>query len=396
MVQVIDTGGSVAGRIGKGFGKGLAEQIPKDVNRYLLSSGLQKLASSTETNPMKQLASLYSIPGITPEIANQAQEYLRGQASINEAKAEEERNKAKPPISAEAQPTDANVQRSVSSVQPTGKQPSPSRLQGTPEAIRAGGLEYTKKYPNRYRNIASAEERYREDLANQNKQIQHINDRFKTVGEQLLQKYGKETYQSVLGELQRDFERKAEDAVLSGKMSETEAADHYTTKMLDFAKARNKLQTKGPDKWKAVFGNGKEELKAAKKAYDDADKPEAFLNDLVTYQKLSLPRASELAFPLSKDESEYLKSLKVSAGKGFGDQGKVYQQALDRLSEEDSLQNVALQLYKKSYSPQDFLKYVQNSGKELTPFQERELQSIGSFQPSLSDILYFTLIGKGE
>ena len=43
MVQVIDTGGSVAGRIGKGFGQGLAEQLPKEIEKYRLSSGLNKL-----------------------------------------------------------------------------------------------------------------------------------------------------------------------------------------------------------------------------------------------------------------------------------------------------------------------------------------------------------------
>lgn len=386
MVQVIDTGGTLATNLGAGFGRGLAEQVPKEIERTRLASGLEKLAGSTEQNPLRQLASLYNIPGITPQIASQAQEYLRQQAIINEA------NRANQPVKEGEIPSAAQP----SAIPATAKEiRPPQRLQSTPEAIRQGGLQYIARFPQRYRNIEEAENRYRQDVANQEKQIAHVDNRFTEVGDELLQKFGPERYTNVLGELQREFKKRAEDAVLSGQMSETEAADHYTKQMLDFAKARDKQQTQGPERFKALFaGTPQKELKAAQKAYQEADLPEAFVNDLVTYQKLSLPVASEFAFPLDPEEKKYFKDLKVSKGV-FGNTQKVYEEVLNRLSPKDSLQNFALQLSKKGYSPQQFLEYALNSEKKFTPFQTRELQSIGSFQPTLSDILYFKLLGKG-
>ncbi len=389
MVQVIDTGGSVAGRIGKGFGKGLSEQIPKEVERHRLSSGLESLSNTKETNPLKQLASLYAIPGVreNPEIANQAFNYLRQQVAINEAKGQQPEQ-----VPGVAGPQQDEVKSNL----PASSQPkSVPRLQSTPEAIRQGGLSYIARFPTRYRSLEEGEAQYQKDVANQQGQIAFVNDRFKNVGATLLQQMGEDKFNNVMGELQREFEKRAEDAVLSGKMSETEAADKYSKQMLDFAKARDAQQTMGPDRWRALFGGQPQKaIKAAQKAYEEADMPEAFRNDLISYQKLSYHRASEVAFPLDKSEEEYFKKLPVSKGV-FDKNEEVFEKTFDRLKDTDSLQNFALQLSKKGYSPQDFLTYALDHEKNLTPIQVRELQHIGSFQPSLSDILYYTLIGKG-
>jgi len=55
---------SISGRIGSGIGKGLAEQIPKEIDRERLASGLKQFAENAkEMSPIQQGAYLAGIPG---------------------------------------------------------------------------------------------------------------------------------------------------------------------------------------------------------------------------------------------------------------------------------------------------------------------------------------------
>src|SRR6478752_4229054 len=67
MAQYIKQG-DIFGRVGTGFAKGLAEQVPKEIERNRLSSGLKAFEQEHQNlNPMQQLARLSAIPGITPQ-----------------------------------------------------------------------------------------------------------------------------------------------------------------------------------------------------------------------------------------------------------------------------------------------------------------------------------------
>lgn len=69
MVQVIDDpySGNVFGRIGKGVGKGLSEQLPKEMERSRLSSGLKKLEQEKDLDPMQFFTRALTLPGMTPQ-----------------------------------------------------------------------------------------------------------------------------------------------------------------------------------------------------------------------------------------------------------------------------------------------------------------------------------------
>jgi len=59
---------NIFGRIGTGLGRGLAEQLPKEVDRERLSSGLRSFEEEHQNlNTMQQIARLSAIPGITPQ-----------------------------------------------------------------------------------------------------------------------------------------------------------------------------------------------------------------------------------------------------------------------------------------------------------------------------------------
>jgi hypothetical protein len=62
--------GNIFGRIGKGIGQGLNEQLPKEIERSRLSSGLKKLSARAKTeklNPFDIFAEAAGTPGVTPQ-----------------------------------------------------------------------------------------------------------------------------------------------------------------------------------------------------------------------------------------------------------------------------------------------------------------------------------------
>jgi hypothetical protein len=72
VVQVINDpySGNVFGRLGKGIGQGLNEQVPKEIERSRLSSGLKKLserAKKEKLSPFDIFAEAAGTPGVTPQ-----------------------------------------------------------------------------------------------------------------------------------------------------------------------------------------------------------------------------------------------------------------------------------------------------------------------------------------
>ena len=75
--------GNIFGRIGTGFGKGLADQVPKEIERSRLSAGLKNISEQKDLTPFQQFAGLVSLPGTTPQIVQSGTDLLRQQAIID-------------------------------------------------------------------------------------------------------------------------------------------------------------------------------------------------------------------------------------------------------------------------------------------------------------------------
>lgn len=82
MVQYIKPA-SIFGRIGSNLGKGLAEQLPKEVERGRLSSALKDLGERQGQTPFQQFSGLAAAAHEYPQIVQSGSELLRQQAQGN-------------------------------------------------------------------------------------------------------------------------------------------------------------------------------------------------------------------------------------------------------------------------------------------------------------------------
>lgn len=78
--------GDIFGRVGTEIGKGLAEQIPKEVERNRLASGLKQLGEQKGLTPFQQFSGLASTPGITPQMIDSGSQLLRQQQYLDAIK----------------------------------------------------------------------------------------------------------------------------------------------------------------------------------------------------------------------------------------------------------------------------------------------------------------------
>jgi hypothetical protein len=82
MAQVIESN-DIFGKIGRGFGQGLGEQVPKEMQHARLSQGLKQLSETNNLSPRQFWAQANSIYGISPEQQRQAGEFARMEAQGN-------------------------------------------------------------------------------------------------------------------------------------------------------------------------------------------------------------------------------------------------------------------------------------------------------------------------
>ena len=156
MAQLIKQG-NIFGRIGTGFGKGLAEQIPKEIERNRLSAGLQQFSQeSANRSPLENLATLSAIPGVTPQMIQSfgslAQQQARGQALVQQKQQEQQQERQSALNRFSGQPASPQQQQT---------QEAPSITQRKPlEEIQKGYIP-----PTLDERRQSAGERFRENPA---------------------------------------------------------------------------------------------------------------------------------------------------------------------------------------------------------------------------------------
>jgi hypothetical protein len=271
--------GNIFGRIGSGIGQGIAEQAPKEVERYRLASGLKDLSESQGLSPFQQFSRLASLPGATPQMIQSGSELLRQQAQGNAYKRGAPGSQEITPESltrSGMQPQEpmANENGQIQRSQGSARAENPldersfAKTQWSPQQRNERIAQYIDQgfLPEQSRDLASDDEA--RELGTPEvyeKQIGQLQDKQAKSRAALdrhletkLQK-NKETglFGDITGEnlinLQRAMDR---DFRLNPKMDLEEGADKWSKEALNFAKAKRNLKKLGSETGIEAFFKG--------------------------------------------------------------------------------------------------------------------------------------------
>lgn len=440
-MQEITPRGSVFGRIGKSVGQGLADQIPKEVDRYRLSQGLQNLAAnSSNSTPLEQYAQAASIPGITPSMLQALPEILKQQntrqAYRNNSRNREtvERPKSQnfsdvnfANMQPDRKPIDQKEQsfsyKPESYGQPQISENNPLRSEAQPvpqwtperrdeEVSRLSDIYQNLTIPelvsmaadNEKRDLAQPEaERAKDDYLREVRK--QVDEEFQTQLETKLQKKGEEVYKDITGENKQTIKRAIEKELRSNpKATVQDVVDRWTNKALDLAKTKSLIKTLSDRGLFDEIGNPQgtyNKLKNAQKIFKETGNEEEFYNILKTDFGMSPQAAAYVAYDRSKKINEYLNNIKTpkfietnpSKYINRSDNSRKYAIDIeDLITRGDSLLAISKELRQKDplFDQRAFFNQLSEDQDQLglSPRQKRELvQGASDLFPNWGDIL---------
>ncbi len=369
MAQKISRG-SILGRIGTGVGEGLAEQLPKEMDRSRLSSGLKQFEQDASgLSPMQQIARLSAIPGVTPQMidsmskfAMQNREenaYRNGNGGFGAPPTQEQPSSAMPqpapgmpsnqgqPVSQPAQqnaPNGALPQRAEQQQQQSKKNPNVSpeesgqkgivntslvsenalpKIPWSPQQRNESIRQYvgqgftaqqakdlTADDESRYLESASAYEARDEALKKKQKEARSELDRQLVTK---MQKTSSEVANELSGPILINLQRGMERDIRNTDRTLEDIANDWSNRGLALAEAKTSLETLAHTTGIESIGKETEvwdKLKSYSKIFNKAGSSKQFVNILQKDMNLSPQSSSLIGYPPSKDVESYIKKLK--------------------------------------------------------------------------------------
>ncbi len=438
---------NIFGRIGAGLGQGLAETIPKEIERYRMAEGLKKLGQKQDLDPFQAYTELLSIPGITPQGIQTAgellkmrrqQQALRGSAGEQPVSGGGMTRGAAPSIPSNEQADLVN--RSVlpegmspEYIQPTetGDQIVPenpttgegySAYSWTPQQRDSRELYYINNgfLPEEAKIRAADDERrykenpetYRKRLLEKEQDQQSIRDKFDRLINLKLERTGPLTdekgqkipqedirYKDISGDMLSKIYRSMErDAVRNPQKSFDDIANDWANKTYELAKTNSEFnRLAGTEGIENVF-KGKQlmnRLKALGKSYEETGNNEEYFNELQSRMGFSPQAAAKIAYKQSPKVKNYIENFRPATQKGSttAQSRKAAQDLTSLITAEDSLQSIVYDLKNKYkfFDEQAFFDELSSTLEDVpyTPRQRRELiQGAGNLIPTWADVFY--------
>lgn len=411
MVQELTTIPNMFGRLGKG----LAEQLPKEVERSRLASGLESLSNQPNLSPFQRFTGLVRAAHEYPQVIQSGGELLR-QQGINEAL-----TARGSPGTASANAYQALPQSRQGQVPPSQTTPSVTTTAPIQAAInpyipksydqildRAGQLAHQnpKLYqgdPQKAIDAATLEDQQNQNintaLQGQRQSQQGVQERVE--GE--LNKRITDLNAQVPGNVFNEVRDKALEDVNSGRLTEKQAADKYGKELDKISRDYNALRAVGNVDF-ALRGphEVKRELQAIGKRFKERNDQENLADKYISENGLSPGKAYYLAYPVSdtKELNNAIKNLPEIRRAGTlkdpkAETRKIIPQIAKNLGKEASVLSVAEELQSRGYDPSVWLDYVDKNRKQLdlTERQARELGKPRNFFPTLNDNWLFLFSG---
>jgi hypothetical protein len=427
MVQVLEENSSPIGRIGKGVGKGLAEQVPKEIDRYRLSSGLEKFAKeSAGKSPFQQAVDFYKIPGATAEMGYTLfpllQQEARRNASENITGGEQPRQPQ--PGATNVQVTGVNgkpyTQGQAQTEQRGLKPLSATQAQLTP-IVRKSGEELfaeaaalsranPKVFPQPEDAMPTVQANESTRLANLGEQratgdaADALQRRIKGDLENAWKK--DDTLKGIPGTVQSRIFQNIEDKLAdpNNKKSESQLVKEGRELGEEIAKANTNLEASGKQTWYTNPSEIRNKISNIRNIYEKAGALEEYQDLLSSKLGFSPQIAAEFAYPLLKEERNYLrKALEEPERSALGslfteaydpeDTKNKSVQAADKITkligENTSILSLMAEAKRKHLDPNIIMRRLQRNVEDclitLTPRQERDFQKVIPDLPSRGD-----------
>lgn len=450
--------GNIFGRIGSGLGKGLAEQIPKEIERSRLANGLKEIGEQQGQTPFQQFAALSGVPGITPQMIQSGAELLKQQGIRNAYARKDIQGQVQNPQSSPniqdvkfaERPgqiqTASTRQQTIPSDQPRAEEAvsnppaanenplsekfipaAPWNQQRQEGAINeafdrglATNFNEASAYADKQRELyEQAPDKYRQQLDYKKGVDSQVDELFDKDLQTRLQKEGKDTFQDVPGDLQLNIKKKARNAVATGKMTPSQAAEYYSKKSLDLVKDKGRvLEIANRDILDRLLPHKKEEalknLMQIAKNYDDMGSAEDYYNLLKTDtvsgdvlgvggaqtgMGLSPGGAAVIAYPRTEKVKSLIKNTHIS-DKNATESTRNFAESLSKeMTPKDSFLAIARQMKQQdpNFDEYAFFDYLRENQDEygVNPRLNREItQGVSDFFPNWRDIGLFPAFTK--
>ena len=438
---------SSAAYAGSKFGKSISDSFGESFNQGMdrgrLSSSLNQLQKSGG-DPLQQLSTLYAngatdqqiatlLPFIQQQQANREAQNIANQGGIS---GQQQREGFQPQQQQQQQPPQQQRQQAPQGQnQPQvgqNQQPSIRANNGlvtksqehaalnpyvpkTPEQIDQEAAILQAKAPSLYPNKDAAEAKVRRDEAQReaihDSEVKAYNSRIqedkdlrdnidKRTKEVLEAQNLSELWKEGTGQKLQQWKDEAAQDFANGDKTRLQAEQDATKKYKDFSNLR--LNTE--KELTKPFADRKQLdtfLKNNQKEYKKFGAEEIMKHDLIKAKGLSMPKASEYAYPSSEPVSKYLNSLpKQKGGIEFGNEFSRGIEDLSRtqaykmrnvLTKDDSLLGIANRLSSKGLDPNAFMeemKTLYDNGylPNLTDRQIKEFTSVAEIKPTWADM----------
>jgi len=413
--------GDIFGRIGSNIGQGLAEQIPKEVERNRLSTGLKELNQRRNLSPQEYFTGALGIPGVMdrPQVLQSLENLSRQRAVIDSIKQQQQ-----------------DMNRQLRSPQETQRQPeissptSATTIQGVQSALNPyippSGQEVENmarqlvaNEPYIYPNIEAARQavnnKIAADVNQSNSRIakRDLEQSVQTKAENELTKEIQRLGVQIPGRALSRLESEAIERVRKGELTEKDAAKEYGEKAE--AKSRDYSKIRGwggidliTNKPKDLFSA----IKSIRKNNPDLRDRRDLAEEMIGETLISPELAHAQMLPVSENNKlhEILRSLpnierkveKVAGLPGLAGMGvsptskkskdetrKIAPELLKAMGTTGSPLAIKYELDKKGYDGSEWTNYLADHRGELTGDQYSELGfTQKSFMALLNDLWF--------
>lgn len=387
--------GNIWGRLGSGIGQGIGEQLPKEIERGRLASGLDNLSNQKDLTPFQQFSKLSSIPGATPQIIQSGSELLRQQAYLDSLKNQYDQggpqyNQKGYALSQEElnKPLRGEVASTLATPEST-KQSYKNFIPPTAQEERNNAYQNFQQNPARYNydfNNALDESK---SITQRNQDIQKsYNEQEKTAvlkEEKVKNALDKELEKLSIGNVPPKAKQAFEEKILNSVLSKDEGGEGLTqeqaikkySKELNDAE-RNYLDLNTLSSWSPRDFNRR--LNSLQKDIESRGEQQLLMDNLIGEYQLSPIYSAHRAYPIKKGEIPELQKLGTKTGQPTRTgvsftkiNDSIYGKIKEQMGNKHSPLSIAYELQQKGYDPRSWLDYLNNHRDDLKGWQNDQL-----------------------